>query len=442
MKKVWLVIFAFAGGLLAQTGSGGDLFEKMQSQIIEASNKVKDRVVHIEVIMKENQRKLKIQGSGLILDSAGFVITNDHVVDKAEKITISVSGLDDKLDAIVLGTDKMTDLALLKLEHPLRFSPVSWANVDHARVGDWAIAIGNPYGLDRTVSLGIVSAKGRAVPAEGILNEFLQTDAMIDVGSSGGPLINLKGEVLGINSMMIGRGIGFTVPADIVQQVINKLKKSEEIERSWIGIGIQPLTHEHAEYFGIPDKKGVIVTGVFENSPAEKGGFQSGNIIISVNGKEVGAEKEEDLNSFKRMISDFSVGETVLFEVYDIAKKKFGKIKVKTDMQPTAKPKELDLPWGFLVKEITPILHRENFLFSKEGVVVSYVRNGSEAEIAGLSMWDIVLAVDDYAVKNINDFEKAYKKAKGKEKVMLRVLRNRDTFFILLQKYRSGDEME
>jgi len=361
------------------------------------------------------------------------------VVDKAEKVTITVPGIEDQFRAEVVGTDKMTDLAVLKMEHPLRFKPLRWSDIARVRVGDWAIAIGNPYGLDRTVSLGIVSAKGRAVPAQGLLNDFLQTDAMIDLGSSGGPLISLKGEILGINSMIMGRGIGFTVPADIVQQIIAKLLKGGEIERSWIGILMQPLTRDHAAYFGIPDRKGVIITGVFENSPAEKAGLQTGDIVVSINGKEIIAEKEEDLNQFKRIVADHPVGTDVSFEVYSTKRKTFRTVKVRTSTQPTVKPKELDLPWGFLVQEITPLLYRENFLFSDKGTVVTYVRNGSEAEIAGLETWDIIQAVDNNEIRSIANFEQIYKKVKNQQRVMLTVQRNRDTYFILLQKYGAAE---
>lgn len=419
-----------------------EIFSKLQDRVIEASDKIKNRVVHIEVVIKQNQQNIKVQGSGLILDSAGAIITNEHLVDKAEKVTITVPGIEDKFEADVIGMDKLSDLALLKMQHPLRFEPIKWADISRVRVGEWAVAIGNPYGLDGTVSLGIISAKGRAIPAQGLLNDFIQTDAMIDVGSSGGPLINLKGEVLGINSMIIGRGIGFTIPNDVVQKFIPKLEKGEKIQRSWVGITIQPLAREYAEYFGIPDKRGIIIVGVFEGSPAEKAGFQAGDIIISVDGEEIGAEKEEDLNQFKRKIADHKIGDVVTFEVYNTSKKKFRTVKVTTAEQPTPNPRELDINWGFVVKEITQTIYRENFLFSMSGVVVNYVRNGSEAEIAGLEPWDIIQAVEGFEVKNMDDFEKAYKKVKDKEKVMLRVLRNRDIYYVLLQKYGPQDNAE
>ncbi len=436
-----LIAVLILGTLIAfPSAADPNLFDVMQSQIIKASDAVKDRVVHVEVVTKQNQKNIKVQGSGLILDSLGYVVTNEHVVDKAEKVTITVPGIEDQFDAQVVGTDKMTDLAVLKMEHPLRFQKLAWADIARVRVGDWAIAIGNPYGLDRTVSLGIISAKGRAVPAQGLLNDFLQTDAMIDMGSSGGPLVNLKGEILGVNSMIMGRGIGFTVPADIVREIIAKLIRGGEIERSWVGILMQPLTRDHAAYFGIPEKKGVIVTGVFESSPAEKAGLQTGDIVTAIDGKEVVAEKQEDLNHFKRIVADHAVGETVTLNVYSPKRKSFRTVKIKTSTQPTVKPKELDLPWGFIVQEITPLLYRENFLFTDKGVVVTYVRNGSEAEIAGLETWDIVQSIDEIEIRSISDFEKIHKKIKNKQRVMLTVQRNRDIYFILIQKYGAMEK--
>ena len=442
IKVKTIVAFTIAVFVMHGYSDETNLFDKLQSQIISASDFVKDRVVHIEVVTKRNQKTLKVQGSGVIIDSLGHVVTNEHVVDKAEKITISVFGIEDKFDASIVGTDKLTDLALLKMNPTLQFPPVKWADIKKVRVGDWAIAIGNPYGLDRTVSLGIVSAKGRAVPAEGLLNDFLQTDAMIDMGSSGGPLINLKGEVLGVNSLMMGRGIGFTVPTDVVQEIIAKLKKGGEIKRSWIGIGLQPLSRDHAEYFGIPERKGVIVTGAFDDSPAKKAGLKAGDVIVSVDGKEIDVEKEEDLNRFKRAVAEHKIGERVVLEVYDVKKKSFRKVKLKTKNQPTTKPREVDVSWGFVAKEITPVLYRDNFLFSRHGVVVTYVRGGSEAEMASLFTWDIIQAIDYQPVKNVDGFEKIYKKVKNKDKVMLTVLRNRDTFYLLIQKYGKEDQKD
>ncbi len=414
-----------------------NIFKEMQAQISGASEQIKDRVVHIEVITKHNQKTIKVEGSGLIIDSIGHIITNEHVTNKAEKITISVFGIEDKFEAVEIGTDKMTDLALLQMKSPIRFPPIKWADIKKVHVGDWAIAIGNPYGLDQTVSLGIISAKGRAVPTEGILNDFLQTDAMIDMGSSGGPLINLSGEILGINSMMMGRGIGFTVPSDVVQEIIEKLYKNGEIKRSWIGISIQPLSQDHAQYFGIPDKKGAIITGIFDKSPAQNSRLKVGNIITSINGEEINVEKKEDINRFKRAIANKNIGSNISLEVYDIKRKKTKIIKVKTSSQPTTKPKEIDVEWGIVVKEITPFLYRDNFLFTKNGVVVTYVRRGSEADIAGIDSWDVIQAVNDYPIKNIDDFKSAYKKVKNKKEIMVTVQRNRDSMYLLIQKYNK-----
>lgn len=439
MRKILISLLLILSAAFSYAAKKADYFDKFQSRIIQASDVVKDHVVHIEVITRQNQKTLKVQGSGLIVDSLGHVITNEHVVEKAEKITISVSGIEDKFNASIVGTDKMTDLALLKMEHPIHFSKIKWADIKKVRVGDWAIAIGNPYGLDRTVSLGIISAKGRAVHAEGLLNDFIQTDAMIDIGSSGGPLINLRGEVLGINSMIMGRGIGFTVPTDVVQEVFTKLQNRGKIERSWIGIGIQPLNQDFAEYFKIPDKKGVIITGIFDNSPANKAKLKAGEIIVSVDGEQIIVEKEEDLTQFQRKIADHKIGDKVKLEVYCPDKKKLRTVKIKTVAQPSATPKEMDIHWGFLVKEITPLLHRENFLFSMDGVVVSYVRNGSEAHVAGLYTWDIIQKIEDIPIKNIDDFKKAYRKLRNRNKVMLKVQRNRDTFFVLIQKYGTEE---
>src|SRR4029453_3047549 len=223
-----------------------------------------------QAIVKFDDRRSEVTGSGLIVTPDGAVLTNEHVVDKAEKITVSVPGRKRKYPARLIGTDRQTDVALLRIdpdpEHPFTAARLSSEAV---HVGQWVLAIGNPYGLDGTVSLGIVSAKGRNLEIPELLNDFIQTDAMIDRGSSGGPLVDLEGRVIGINSRGQGRGIGFTIPGDTVPDVPAQISDGG-VERGWLGISIQPLDRDLAAYLGQPDVSGVIVNSVADDSPAQK----------------------------------------------------------------------------------------------------------------------------------------------------------------------------
>src|SRR5262245_44138404 len=225
-------LLAFACAAAPPTGD-------LEQRIVTVAEKVTPSVVHIQAIVKFDARRNEVTGSGLIVTPDGAVLTNEHVVDKAEKITVSVPGQKRKYPARLIGTDRQTDIALLRIEaepdHPFQAARLS---PDPVRVGQWVLAIGNPYGLDGTVSLGIVSAKGRNLEIPDLLNDFIQTDALIDRGSSGGPLVDLEGRVVGINSRGQGRGIGFTIPIDTVLDVLAQVNQGG-VERGWLGVSIQ-----------------------------------------------------------------------------------------------------------------------------------------------------------------------------------------------------------
>lgn len=233
MKKlIYTFVFFFVFLLLVfSVSSGADqkvlkLFDELEKGIISVSNAITPAVVHIEVLKKSDDFKYKSQASGLVIDEKGYILTNEHVVDKALSIIVT---LQSKLEypAELIGTDKLTDLALIKIETKEKLSVAKLGNSDKVQVGEWVIAVGNPYGFDRTVSFGIVSGKGRVLPNLPVevqpINEFIQTDAAIDPGSSGGPLVNLRGEVIGINSVWVGRGQGFTIPINTAIEVKDKL---------------------------------------------------------------------------------------------------------------------------------------------------------------------------------------------------------------------------
>ncbi len=263
---------------------------QLQGRVIEISKRVTPSVVHVEAIVKVNDRRNEVTGSGVIASSDGRILTNHHVVAKAEKVTVTMPGVAGKIPARIIGSDKQTDIALLRIEptHPL--PAATFGSSDEVRVGQWVLAVGNPYGLDGTVSLGIVSAKGRNLGIPDLINDFIQTDAMIDRGSSGGPLVDLDGRVVGINSRGQGRGIGFTIPVDTALDVMRQLDNGG-IERGWLGVTIQPFDRELAAYFRVPDETGVVVSSVTPHSPAAEAGIQPGDVLTDFAGTPIEAEK-------------------------------------------------------------------------------------------------------------------------------------------------------
>jgi len=409
------------------------LFHDLQGIIISVSNSIKPSVVHIEVVKKTGQIKYKSLASGLIVDRMGFILTNEHVVDDAKSITVT---LPSKIEypAEIIGTDKQTDLALLQIKTEEELSVAQIGNSDEVEVGEWVVAVGNPYGFDRTVSFGIVSGKGRVLPnlpiENQLINDFIQTDAAIDPGSSGGPLVNLRGEVIGINSIGFGRGQGFTIPINIANEVKDKLLTSGTIERGWIGIAIQPLSRDYAQYFGSPQLEGVLISDIIPRSPAEKAGILPGDIIVEYNGEKIAAEKEEDLNKFQVLVSQSAVGEPARLKI--LRNGIDTSIAVEISMQPKVKADEFETQLGFTVKEITDAIYRQYMLEDKEGVLVSFVEVGGVASTALLEDEDVIKKVEEFQIKNLDEFKKNLDQVKDRKQIMLTVKRGKNKRFVLL----------
>jgi len=371
----------------------------------------------------------------LIIDKKGYILTNDHVVDKAQSVTVT---LPSKLEypAEIIGTDKLTDLALIKIQTPEELVVAKLGNSDSVQVGEWVIAVGNPYGFDRTVSFGIISGKGRVLPNLPVeiqlINDFIQTDAAIDPGSSGGPLVNLDGEVIGINSIWVGRGQGFTIPINTAIEVKNKLLESGDIKRGWIGIAVQPLSRDYARYFSDPELEGVIVSDVEPGSPAQKAGLLPGDIIVEFQGEKIQAEKEDDLNKFTTSVSQAQPDQQAKLKIKREGKPRDMVIEVGT--KPKVRGDEYETDLGFTVEEITDALYRSRRLEDKEGVIVSFVEVGGPAGEAELYEGDIIKKVEELSIKDIQDLKDALEKLKDEKYLMFTVVRGKDKRFVLLIK--------
>jgi Do/DeqQ family serine protease len=263
-------------------------------------------------------------GSGVIVDKRGYVLTNFHVIRGADAVTVRLADKQEFRGRII-GTDAKTDIAIIKFDAPPDVRVATLGNSDVLRVGEWAIAIGNPFGLDQTVTVGVVSATGRADVGIATYENFIQTDASINPGNSGGPLVNLKGEVIGINTAIVatGQGIGFAIPANMVKRVTAQLIDRGRVQRGWIGVALQPMSAELAQAMGVPDGKGAIVARVYPGSPAEAAGLAQNDVIVSFDGTAI-----EDYHQLQRMSSEAEVGRTVKVDVVRQREKKSLALKV------------------------------------------------------------------------------------------------------------------
>lgn len=432
-------LLALALPLIACAAGARAPHEQLEGRIVEVAERLRPSVVHIEAIVKFDDRRNQVTGSGVIVTPDGAILTNEHVVDNAEKVTVSVPGRKRKFNARIIGTDRQTDIALLRIEADTPLPAAPLGSAEALRVGQWVLAIGNPYGLDGTVSFGIVSAKGRDLGDSRLLNDFVQTDAMIDRGSSGGPLVDLEGRVVGINSRGQGRGIGFTIPIETAQEVMRQIEAGG-IERGFLGISLQPLDRELADYFGIPHTTGVVVNSVVRDSPAERADLQPGDIITRFDGVAVEAEKEEDLGAFQRLVAGVVPGQQVEIELLRDREPRSTRIAVGT--QPKVDPNHVETELGFHVQEITANLAREQRLDSTEGAFVVFVGRGSPAREAGLRVGDVVVRIEDMPVANLDDFRAAIDRVSQLPRFLLTAQRGEERKFLLLKPGTGSSDEE
>jgi S1-C subfamily serine protease len=430
---LFLCTVALCGCTLLAPAMARDGLDEMQARVISVGETVTPSVVHIEAVVRKNNRRNVVTGSGVVVDAEGTILTNEHVVGKSEKVSVLVPSRTGRYPADVVGMDQQTDLAVLRIrprpgEEPFPFAELG--DSDQLRVGEWVVAIGNPYGLDGTVSLGIVSAKGRNLKAENLINDFIQTDAMIDHGSSGGPLSNLSGEVVGINSRGQGRGIGFTIPINTARRVMEHLLGEGRIARGYLGVAIQPLGRELAEHWGIADVHGVLVTSVVAGSPAEAAGIQVGDILTRFDGHEVKAEKDEDLGEFQRMVALQPVGAEVRMQLLRDGERL--DVDATLSVQPKVVPDEEDTDFGFNVQELTEGIFRMHKLQDRDGVMVSYVERGSEAAEAGLTAGDVIREVGGQPIVDIQGFRETLANLDADSPFLIRAMRGTDTRFLLI----------
>ena len=381
---------------------------------------------------REYKQKQRSGGSGVIVDKEGYILTNNHVVEGAEKVKVRLND-GREFTATLKGQDSRTDLAVLYIK--AKDLPVAaLGDSDKLEVGEWAIAIGSPFGLEHTVTVGVISAKGRSGLGTGTYEDFIQTDASINPGNSGGPLLNIDGEVIGINAMIIqpGTGIGFAIPINMAKQILNDLIKYGKFVRPWLGISAQDLTPEMMEYFKVKEKEGVLVGQVYPGTGAEKAGLASGDIIKSVDDKPV-----KTVNELVKEIQKKKVGQKVKLNI--IRDGKPMTIDVTTTAMPEkaelTKEKEEEEKLGAKVQELTPQLAaRYRISGIKQGVVILSVEDGSIADEIGLQEGDVILEINRKKIETIKDFEKAIREANLEKGILFQLHRKGSSFYIPFKK--------
>jgi serine protease Do len=377
-------------------------------------------------------RTRKGMGSGVIISPDGYVLTNNHVVEGAKEVVVTLADRKEYRGRIV-GTDPQTDLAVLKIEARETFPASSLGNSDDLKVGDWVVAIGNPFGLDRTVTAGIVSAKGRVIGA-GPYDNFIQTDASINPGNSGGPLINMQGEVVGINTAIMpnGQGIGFAIPVNTAKPLVPQLIAKGEVTRGYLGVNIQSITPSLAKALKLQSQKGALVADVSPGGPAETGGIKRGDVIIGFNGKTV-----DDSHHLPALVAAAPVGREAAVTILRQGQEKKLTVQVgelpgeKTGSGKSARP--ATGKWGLQLGDVTPQTAQRYHLQDDKGVVVVRVEPGSQAAAAGLRSGDLILEVNRQPVGSVQEVLENMDRSQPKDQLLLLVQRQSGKFYVPLE---------
>jgi serine protease Do len=368
-------------------------------------------------------------GSGFIISKDGLILTNNHVIEGADQVRVTVTDAANRerdYGADVVGRDPKTDLALIRIKAPGDLTVVTLGDSGRVEIGEWVLAIGNPFGLGHTITAGIVSAKGRVI-GSGPYDDYIQTDASINPGNSGGPLFNMRGEVVGINTAILatGQGIGFAIPVNLAKDLLPHLRDKGWVTRGWLGVYVQKLTPELARSVGAPDDRGVLVTDVAGGSPADKGGIRRRDVIVEFDGKAI-----TDVGELPRFVAAAPIGKsasvkvlrdgkpmTLSITIAELAEERVAKVPPPRGNLPTQRR------LGFAVQALTPDLAEQLGTRPGRGVVVSEVDEGSPAEEAGLREGDVILEVNTQSITSIRELQASLGRVRAGEPILLLVRR-------------------
>lgn len=398
----------------------------------------------------EGRRAELSRGTGFIIDPDGLIVTNYHVIDGADQVFVTFNDDSQEIEAEVVGFDQRTDLALLKIDYPEKLSALEFGDPDMSKVGDWIVAIGNPFGLGGTVTTGIISAKARSMQVG--YNDLIQTDASINLGNSGGPMLNMDAKVIGVNRIILSRtgtniGIGFAVSAKTVKYIVESIKKYGKVIRPWFGFHFQSLDEKIVENLGLQDERGVIISKILIGSPADEAGLESGDVLTRIDG-----ERVDKSNLFSVMLDkqiDEKVEMTILRDSKEVLVEAFPKEEPKKARQGLpSKHEKLDsddeggptfedeYQFGIRVRELTD-QYRTKFKVEAdvEGVLVESVRKSSAAHFIGLRPGMVIVSVNKQGVKTVEEFKKVCEKARadGKNSTLLLVYSDGSVKFVVMR---------
>ncbi|MBW1697951.1 MAG: DegQ family serine endoprotease [Deltaproteobacteria bacterium] len=385
-------------------------------------------------LRKPRQYKQMGWGSGFIISKQGYILTNNHVVGDADKITVQLAN-GREFEAKIIGTDPSSDVALIKIKGSEDLPVLPLGDSDKLEVGEWVMAIGNPFGLSHTMTVGVVSAKGRTSVGISDYEDFIQTDAAINPGNSGGPLINMKGEAVGINTAIFSKsggymGIGFAIPINMVKAIKKQLIAYGKVSRGYLGVYLQELSKDLIESFNLKDIKGVLVVDVTEGSPADRAGIRRGDVVVEMNGKRV-----EDVGHFRNMVALSEPGSKARIVVIRNGKRIEIEVTLGSQEKAVARATRTDLMerLGFTVQDLTRELAEQLGYELKEGVVISQVVPGTPAQLAGLRPGMLILEVNRKEVKNTRQFLEALEISRRTESVLLLVQYGQYTQYVVLK---------
>ncbi|MCY4442580.1 MAG: DegQ family serine endoprotease [Deltaproteobacteria bacterium] len=377
-------------------------------------------------------RRTQSYGSGVIIDSKGLILTNHHVVAGRKNATIAVTLSDEnEFEGTIIGTDEKTDIALIQINAGYTLPTVPLGDSDALEIGEGVLAIGNPFGLDRTVTSGIVSAKGRRIGA-GPYDNFIQTDASINPGNSGGPLINHRGEVVGVNTAIYSRGggnvgIGFAIPINLVKELVPQLRNDGRVTRGWLGVAFQKMTPLLAESLGVGEPRGALVAEVLPDTPAREGGIQAGDVIVEFDENPV-----KDSGDLPIIVARTPIGKEVGVKVLRGGSERTLKVRIgKLEEKSVATPEEQGSDLGLTVRELTPDTAKKLSVKRTEGILVTAVKPGSPAEEAGLRRGDVILEVNRTPVATLAAYNQALEKVEKGQNALLLVQRGDNTRFFV-----------
>lgn len=382
--------------------------------------------------LPQQQRRERSLGTGFLISADGYIITNEHVVDGADEIKVKLAD-GRSFDGTVRGVDPKLDLALIKIDAGTQLLAARLGDSDKLRIGEWVMAIGNPFGLEQTVTVGIVSAKGRVIGA-GPYDDFIQTDASINPGNSGGPLFNAQGEVIGINTAIVagGQGIGFAIPVNLAKQIVPQLRDDGKVTRGWLGVMVQPLSEELAKSFGLDRAQGALVSEVVKGSPAERGGIKRGDVILRFDGQAV-----DERNDLPKIVAATRIGKTVKVVVFREGKER----ELQVDVGKLAEDGERQVvgadgggKLGLAVSELTAELARRHGLPPESrGVLINAIDPSSSAAAANVRPGDLIVEVDGREVDTVQAFEAATARA-AKGGVLRLLIQRREALFYTIMR--------